>query len=143
METAQELIRHIKEAKARARGKITYDDIIDELTVNGSPRVSKTTIRRVFANGSEDRASSFNYEETLLPIYNALRELSGIDDSPQAKEILHFMEQIALKDKQIEEMNKMIARLMNRLDRKDDIIEQFITDLRQKDEIIKRLMEGI
>ena len=157
---SQELIKQLKEIKQSKQ--ITYTAILGELTVNGAPSLSMTTLRRVFANGSENRASSFNYEETLMPIARAVRRLDGsYDDSPQAKEIEALKSLMSVQNEELDrvlelkehldasvkhlteqsnEKDKLIKRLMDRLDQKDDIIQQFIVDLKQKDEIIKQLL---
>ena len=156
---SQALIKELK--KIKKEKKITYPVIMEKLTVDGTPKVSMTTLRRVFANGSENRASSFNYETTLLPIADAIKRIdSSYDDSPQAKEIeglkavtlvqgeeldriLELKEHLDISVKylteQITEKDKLVKRLIDRLDQKDDVIQQFIVDLRQKDEIIKCL----
>lgn len=163
METkSQLLIRQIKEIKQQK--KITYNEILEALTENGVPIVSLTTLRRVCANGSESRASSFNYEETLLPVAEAVKRIDGGNyESPNAEEIKALHAVISLQNEeldrileikdhleanvtfltsQINEKDSLITRLMNRLDQKDEILHQFITDMRQKDEIIHRLMEA-
>lgn len=120
METkSRELIRQIKEIKERK--KITYNDIMEALPrENGIPVLSFATVRRVFATGSESRASSFNYESTLLPISEAIKQIDGsIDSLPQADIILLLKEQI-------EEKDDLIQRLIDRLDQKDEIIKQFL-----------------
>jgi len=144
---AQELIMKMKSVKQQR--KISYGEIIDQLTVNGTPTVSMTTLRRVFAAGSEDRASSFNYEATLLPIAEAMRKLAGCpDESAHEEEISRLKDKIhgykdqisALNDK-IDQKDALIERLIDRLEQKDNIIRQFLIDMKQKDEIIKHIME--
>ena len=163
METkSQLLIKQIKEIKQQK--KTTYNEIMDALTENGVPVVSLTTLRRVCANGSESRASSFNYEETLLPVAEAVRQIGGsTDDSPHAEEIKALRSVISLQNEeldrileikdhlesnitfltnQVNEKDSLIKRLIDRLDQKDEIIQQFITDMKQKDAIVNRLMEN-
>ena len=116
---ANELIRQIKEIKERK--KITYNDIMNSLPQeNGIPVVSFATVRRVFAKGSEFHANSFNYENTLLPISEAMKKIDGsMDNLPQSDIILLLKEQI-------EEKDDLIQRLIDRLDQKDEIIKQFL-----------------
>lgn len=113
------LIREIKEIKERE--KITYSQIMEALPQeNGIPVLSFATVRRVFAKDSEDRASSFNYEGTLLPISVAIKQISGyIDKLPQSEIILLLKEQIKEKD-------DLIQRLIYRLDQKDEIIQRLM-----------------
>lgn len=128
MEKSQALIRQIKSGKEK--NKIPYQEIIDELTENGVPKVSMTTLRRVCADGSEAKASSFNYEGTLIPIADAIQRIVGESD-----DLVEYLKS------QIEEKDELIKRLIDRLDQKDEIISQFLTDMKQKDMIIKNLME--
>lgn len=140
METnSQELIRKLKRVKQQR--KISYNELMAEMTVNGSPGLSMTTLRRVFAAGSESRASSFNYEETLIPIAKAMRSLAGCpEDSQHEKEIGNMQEKIqGLRDRtaeltaRLDEKDAMIMRLVDRLDQKDEIIRQLLADLRQRE----------
>ena len=157
---SREMILQLK--KIKKAKNITYNAILDALNVNGAPVLSLTMLRRVFANGSEDKASSFSYEQTLIPIAEAMRKIAGPEDDPNAKEIESLNSMIRVQgdaidrliatkeqlissvnffSKQITEKDALITRLIDRLDQKDNIIQQFITDLRQKDEIIKHLRE--
>ena len=113
------LIKEIKEIKERK--KITYSEIMEALPKeNGIPVLSFATVRRVFAKDSEDRASSYNYEKTLLPISEAIKQITGsIDNLPPAEIILLLKEQI-------EEKDDLIQRLIDRLDQKDEIIRRLM-----------------
>ena len=163
MTKSQELIVKLKQTKKRKN--ITYNAILDELTVNGIPLLSMTTLRRVFATNSEHKASSFNYEETLLPISDALNRLAEADeDAPQKKEIEALNNMIRIQGDAIDRMvlskeqliskvdayaqklsekDALITRLIDRLDQKDEIIRQFIKDMKQKDEIIEQLRNSV
>ena len=66
---SQQLIRELKEIKTA--NEITYPRIIERMEKNGKS-VSLTTLRRVFADGSEENAGNFSYENTLLPIAEVL-----------------------------------------------------------------------
>ena len=126
---AQELIRRMKEVKQQK--KITYDEILNQLTINGAQTLSLTTLRRVFAAGSESRASSFNYEETLLPIRDAMKKLAGCpDDSRHEEEIRRLEARIAAMQEMLDKKDSMIMRLVDRLDQKDAIIGQLLKDLK-------------
>lgn len=154
METkSQETIRKIKSAKSK--GKVTYSQIMEELTgENGVPVVSYTTLRRVCRSGSEARANSFSYEDTLVPILQAIRRIVG-DPDQLAETVRRQQEQIeqisAVREKlaadvvslteQLAESDALIRRLIHRLDQKDEVIHQFILDLKEKDETINRLLE--
>ena len=140
---SENLIRQIKHTIRH--NKISYPDIMAGLTTDGVPKVSLTTVRRVCANGSENRASSFNYEETLIPIADAVKRIAGGNCNDAClHEIRDLLEtNVRFITEQIEEKDKLIKRLIDRLDQKDEIIQQFIVDLKQKDSIIDKLMERI
>lgn len=138
---AQELIRQLKEAKIR--NEVTYPRILERMERNGK-FVSLTTLRRVFADGSETNASSFSYENTLLPIAEALLEVEDVPtdtDNPYAKEIdalkavLHVQnEEIARLHEMKEHLEERITFLISQIELKDKRMDE-------KDEIIKRLMD--
>lgn len=138
---SQELIRQLKDIKAR--NEITYPRIMERMEKNGK-FVSLTTLRRVFADGSEKNADSFNYENTLLPIAEALFNVEDLPtpaDSPYAKEIdglkavIHVQnEEIARLHDMKEHLESRITFLLEQIDKKDRRMDE-------KDEIIKKLME--
>lgn len=51
--------------------------LVDEKEGRGA--VSRSTIQRIFAKGSEDDPASFRYETTLKPICNALLDIDTIE----------------------------------------------------------------
>lgn len=138
---SQELIRQLKDIKAR--NEITYPRIMERMEKNGK-FVSLTTLRRVFADGSEKNADGFNYENTLLPIAEALFNVEDLPtpaDSPYAKEIdglkavIHVQnEEIARLHDMKEHLEKRITFLLTQIEKKDRRMDE-------KDEIIKKLME--
>ena len=137
METkSQELIRKIKESKQKH--KISCNEIMEAIPKeNGIPALSMTTLRRVLKDDSEAKASSFNYEETLLPIAEAISRIEGTEQTDAttiADGVSFLMDQISEKD-------ALIRRLIDRLDQKDAIIHQFLIDMNQKDAILSQLME--
>ena len=140
---AQDIIRQLKESKQK--NKITFGEIMEALPKeNGIPALSLSTLRRVFASNSESKASSFNYEETLLPIAEAL---SSLEESPegsqQTKDLEAVKDGVAFLMQQIREKDAMISRLIDRLDQKDEIIHQFLADMRQKDDLVRCLLDRI
>ena len=111
----------------------------------------------MFADGSELNADSFSYENTLMPIAEALLNVEDVptaSDSPYAKEIdglkyvIHVQnEEIArlheLKEHLESRISFLIAQIEKkdeRMDRKDRIIDDKDAIIREKDELIKQLM---
>ena len=163
MEKAQGMIREIKRIKEESN--ITYDKIMRQMEDDDpTSSVSLSTLRRICREGSEYKASSFNFEEILMPVYNSVKRLDKQprQTTPRDEEIEGYRAVIRLQDEeldrlveikehleenavfmasQITEKDSLIKRLIDRLDQKDEIIHQFITDMKQKDLIVKRLME--
>lgn len=140
---SQELIRQLKEIKAA--NEITYPRILERMEKNGKP-VSLTTLRRVFADGSEANAGTFSYENTLLPIAEVLLNVEDIptpEGSPYAKEIdglkavIHAQNEEIVRLHEIKEhLDARIAFLIDQIGKKDRRMDE-------KDEIIRRLMEKV
>ena len=138
--SAAELIRQLKEVKLK--DEITYPRIMDRMEKNGK-FVSLTTLRRVFADGSEINANSFSYENTLLPIAEALLNAEDVPtpDSPCAKDIDALKAVIHVQNEEIsrlheikEHLESRITFLLEQIDKKDRRMDE-------KDGIINRLME--
>ena len=143
METeAKSMIREMKQIKEEY--KITYDDIMVEMEkIDSSKVVSLSTLRRIFRDGSEAKASSFNYEEIILPAYNAVKNLDKkpSPSSPFELELQGYKNVIRVQN---EELDRLLELKEHLDDRVNFLIEQIkLKDRRldEKDEIIKKLME--
>ena len=140
---AQELIIRLK--KVKIEHELTYPRIMERIEANGQ-YVSLTTLRRVFADGSEYNANEFKYETTLLPIAEALLSADDVptpDDSPYAKEIDGLKAIIRIQAEELsrnvelrEHLEKRIAFLLDQIERKDRRMDE-------KDELIRKLMDKI
>ena len=138
---AQELIRQMKETKET--NEITFPRIIERMEKNGKV-VSLTTLRRVFADGSETNAGSFSYENTLLPIAEVLLNAEDVPtpcDSPCAKEIDGLKAVIHVQNEEIARLHEMKEHLEGRITFLLEQIEKKDRRMDEKDEIIKRLMD--
>ena len=109
--------------------------------------VSEATIKRVFADGSEDQ--NFRYQDSIAPIADVLLDMYGdssnLDDADSLRQI-------------IREKNKFIEFLMMKLDEKEQDFERqrtlyeerkalyektigrFETQIALKDDLIERLL---
>jgi len=137
---SQELIRQLKEIKTK--NEITYPRIMERMEKNGK-FVSLTTLRRVFADGSELNADSFNYENTLLPIAEALLNVEDLPtpaDSPYAKEIDGLKAVIHVQNEEIARLHEMKEHLESRI---TFLLEQKDRRMDEKDETIRRLMDKL
>lgn len=137
----QELIRQLKDAKAK--NEVTYPRILDRMEKNGK-FVSLTTLRRVFADGSENNASSFNYETTLLPIAEALLNVEDVptdDNNPYAKDIDALKSVIHVQNEEIARLHELKEHLESRVTFLLEQIEKKDRRMDEKDDIIRRLMD--
>lgn len=140
---AQELIKQLKEIKAS--NEITYPRIMERMEKNGK-YVSLTTLRRVFADNSESNADSFNYENTLLPIAEALMNVEDLPthpDSPYAKEIDGLKAVIHVQNEEIARLHEMKEHLESRITFLLEQIEKKDRRMDEKDETIRRLMDKL
>lgn len=102
MTNTRDIIVKLKEV--REEKGLSYSDILDLMEKNGD-YLAKSTLSRVFADGSEEL--SFKYEETIRPIANALLDIENIEDDDDMdtkamKALLKY------KSDRIEELERMI-----------------------------------
>lgn len=143
LQRSQELIKQMKEIKAR--NEITYPRIMERMEKNGKV-VSLTTLRRVFADGSELSANSFSYENTLLPIAEVLLNVEDMPtpaDSPYAKEIDGLKAVIHCQNEEIARLHEIKEHLESRITFLLEQIEKKDRRMDEKDETIRRLMDKI
>ena len=136
----QELITQLKEAKANR--EYTFPRILEEMEKNGK-FLSLSSLRRVFADGSEANAASFSYENTLLPIAEVLLKVEDVPtpDSPYAKEIDGLKSVIHVQNEEIVKLHEMQELLESRITFLLEQIEKKDRRMDEKDEIIRRLMD--
>ena len=139
---ATEIIRESKAIKEEK--KITYIDIMEQMEqLDRNSVVSLSTLRRVFRDGSEMKASSFNFEEILLPIYNAMQVLGKTPkaESEYDKELNGYKAVIRVQNEELDRLLELKEHLDERV---EFLIEQIkLKDRRldEKDEMIKKLMD--
>ena len=125
---------------------LTIPKIMDLMEERGQ-FVSEATIKRVFADGSEEQ--NFRYQDSIAPIADVLLDMYGdtssLDDAESLRQI-------------IREKNKFIEFLMMKLDEKEQdferqrtlyeerkalyekTISRFETQISLKDDLIERLL---
>ena len=111
MTNTKDLIIKLKEV--REEKGLSYNDILVLMEKNGD-FLSKSTISRIFADGSEEM--SFRYEETIRPIAKALLDIETEEetddlDTKALKSLLKY------KIERIEELESQIEHLEAALDR--------------------------
>lgn len=136
----QELITQLKEAKASR--EYTFPRILDEMKENGK-FLSLSSLRRVFAVGSESNAASFSYENTLMPIAEVLLKAEDVPtpDSPYSKEIDGLKAVIHVQNEEIVRLQEIKEHLESRITFLLEQIEKKDRRMDEKDEIIRRLMD--
>lgn len=133
---AKDLILELK--KVKADGEVTYPRIMERIESSGK-YVSLTTLRRVFAEGSELNASSFSYENTLTPIADALlpvEETPTPMDNPFAKEIAGLKAVIRTQNEEISHLYELKEHL-------DDRITFLLDQIAEKDRMISKLLDQV
>lgn len=110
MTNTRDIILKLKEV--REEKKLSYGDILDTMEKNGD-FLSKSTLSRLFAEGSED--VSFKYEETIRPVAKALLDMETIEDTDDMdtkalKSLIKYKMQV------IEDLERQIVELKSQLD---------------------------
>lgn len=110
MTNTKDVIIKLKEVK-KEKG-LSLDKILILVEQNGE-YISKSTLARVFADGSEEK-KSFRYEETIRPIANALLDIENEEDDDDA-ETLAFKSILKLKMNVIDENSRKIEELQEQV----------------------------
>ena len=109
MTNTKEIILKLKEV--REEKGLSYGDILDLMEKSGD-FVSKSTLSRVFAEGSEE--CSFKYEETIRPIAKALLDIETIEETDDM-DVQAMKTLLKYKIQLIEDLEKKIDTLNNDL----------------------------
>lgn len=137
-------IHRLKQIKAEQG--LSIAKIMDLMESRGQ-FVSEATIKRVFADGSEDQ--NFRYQDSIAPIADVLLDIYGessdIDDTESLRRIIHeknkLIEFLMLKlDEKEQEFEKRIALCEERKALYEKTIDRFETQVSRKDELIERLL---
>jgi len=119
MTNTTDLILRIKAARKEKR--LSYSDILSLMEKNGD-YVSRSTLSRVFADGSEFK--SFRYEHTIFPIANALSVDASMDDSksiPCVEQYVAFLErQVVYKE---DKMDKLLETVFHKDEQLQKLVE--------------------
>ena len=105
MTNTKEIILKLKEV--RKEKNLSYSDIL-ELMEKNDDYLSKSTISRVFQDGSEEL--SFRYEETIRPIAKALLDIETIEDTDDL-DVQAMKSLLQYKIQRIEELEQQIEQL--------------------------------
>ena len=88
----------------RDEKNLSFGDIMSLLENNGD-YLSKTTLSRIFAEGSEE--GSFRYEETLKPLCNALLDIENIEET-DSMDVQAMKTLLKYKSDRIEDLEQQI-----------------------------------
>jgi len=145
MTNSRDLILKLKEVKKRDNLSLA---MIEELTEKNGEHVSKTTLSRVFADGSED--TIFKFENTLKPIANAILDIDTIeeDDSLDTQALKIMLRYKANKIKELEaELDHAKVKYHEKLDKEREQYRRSIEYLKKqidiKDKRIDILMDAV
>ena len=144
----------IKLKKIKQEQDLSIKKIMDLLEDRGQ-FVSEGTLKKIFAEGSEEK--SFRYQDTLAPLADVLLDIYGdqseINDAGSLKQIIReknkqieflmikleeqkdvYAERKAMYERRIEELNAQLNRLDESSVRKDKMLEQLINKMFDKSE---------
>ena len=104
MTNTHDVINKLK--AVRDEKQLSFGKILELMEHNGD-YLSKSTLSRVFADGSEDQ--SFRYEETIRPIAKALLDIETIeeDDTTDVKAMKSLLK---MKIARIEELEALLEK---------------------------------
>ena len=155
MTSSRDVIIQLKEVwKEKKASGMQQSDVLRMIQENGD-NLSKSSISRVFADGSENNPEKFRYEITLRPIAKALLGIETIEDTDD-QDTQGYKSILKYKMERIEELEDSIKKHESALDREkvkyheklDKEREQFHRSLdflkeqvKLKDDQIKMLME--
>lgn len=132
-----EIIRNLK--RVRAEDGLSISEIV-KLCEDAGESVSETTIKKVFAEGSE--ACGFNYETTLKPIIGAL--LGDHEETAETDMMISVAEFKAAKIKDLEaQLERMETSYKRRIDFLKNQIEIKDARIDKRDEMITKLIDTI
>ena len=137
-------IRRLKEIKSEQG--LSVPKIMDLMEERGQ-FVSESTIKRVFAEGSEEQ--SFRYQDSIAPIADVLLDIYGdtssLDDAESLRHIIReknklieflmikldeqeaaFESRKSMYEERKSIYDRNIARLEKQIERKDDLIERLL-----------------
>ena len=138
----RELVIEIKNALAeKGIGQSELEKMLKE---HGHP-LAKTTIQRLFKDGSEDN-DSFSYKSTLKPIAELVLDNHKNNDILRLNDKIDYLiDKIDTVCEMIIEDRKLVHSQINikdaRMERKDAWIEQLMEENKRLDEDIRKLLE--
>lgn len=159
MENTKQIITKLKQV--RDEKGLSLNEIVLLVEKNGD-YVSRSTVQRVFSDGSED--ISFRYEDSIRPIANALLDIETIEDTDsmdiqamkvllkykidRIKELEQQLDREKIKhheklDKEREQSRKSIEFLKEQVAYKDKRMDLLLESIKEKDTRYDTLLKHI
>jgi transcriptional regulator with XRE-family HTH domain len=159
MENTKQIITKLKQV--RDEKGLSLNEIVLLVEKNGD-YVSRSTVQRVFSDGSED--ISFRYEDSIRPIANALLDIETIEDTDsmdiqamkvllkykidRIKELEQQLDKEKIKyheklDKEREQSRKSIEFLKEQIAYKDKRMDLLLESIKEKDAHYDTLLKHI
>ena len=144
MTNTKDVIQKLKEVKKEK--DLSLDKIVSLMEQNGE-YVSKTTLSRVFSDGSEEK--TFRYDTTLRPIANALLDIENFEpdddtDTKAYKSILKLKKELIeeLKAELVTEKSKYQEKLLKETERFQKSLDFAMHQIELKDQRITQLLDA-
>ena len=144
MTNTKDVILALKQVKEEK--DLSLDKILIIMEEHGQ-FISKSTLSRVFAKGSEDKL--FRYETTLRPIANALLDIETIEtddslDTQAMKSILKLKKEIIdeLQTEREKEKKKYHEKLAKETKHFQDSLDFMTKQIKLKDDRITQLLDA-
>ena len=144
MESKKVIVRTIKRLKEiKEEQGLSVSQIMSKMAEKGYP-VSESTLKRVFAPGSEKM--SFRYQESIAPVAEVLFEEYGdtgvTDDASELRKIIadrdKTIENLMIK---IEEQEKSAQQFQKMCSERRTLLESHISDLQAEVELLRSQIE--
>lgn len=120
--------------------KLSIDKVLAMVDAKeGEGKVSRSTIQRLFAAGSEDDPSSFRYETTLIPICNTLLDENSANTTIMMRYKRDMIEDFVAQNKELkEEMKDLKAKEEKKYNAK---LEEITTNFQKTLDFVNRQIE--
>ena len=148
MNKTKDLIIRLK--AVREEKGLSLNEIVELVEKNGD-YISRSSVQRVFSDGSED--SSFRYEETIRPIANAILDIDTIEetddmDKKRIEELEAQLDKEKVKyheklDIERERYTNSIEFLKKQVALKDRRIDIMLDSIQEKDARISSMIDKI
>lgn len=116
MTEIRDIILKLKDV--RKERNLSYGKIIKLMEPNGD-YLSKSTLSRLFSDGSEDEPDKFSYQRTIRPVAKALLDIETIEDDDDL-DVQAMKSLLRYKIQRIEELEDQVKDLNSRLQSEKD-----------------------